>query len=266
MKVRLAMKIEPADDGFCGAADQPAATDVAVEGRVGRLGERSDAAASVVRRVRRLHRITLGTLLVVAAYWGIVVDASLIPVLQPTGGSTIFQASTAAVFAILGIFFGPLVGALGGVIRDGTGFVLTLIVHPEIVTHGNFLQWFGNGVVDILEDVVLGWVPGLVALRTRRLSVLAFASAATAWLSLPLRTVCDLVINGQASHIWSTFTTQAGDWNQPADPALTVYALVTGAMVALALAWWTSRPRLSLLIGVAYGVGAAVLIARGAHP
>lgn len=260
------MKIEPADDGFDGVADQPAATDVAVVSSVGRQDERSDAAASVVRRVRRLHPIALGTLLVVAAYWGIVVDASLIPVLRPTGGSTIFQASTAAVFAILGIFFGPLVGALGGVIRDGTGFVLTLIVHPEIVTHRDFLQWFGNGVVDILEDVVLGWVPGLVALRTRRLSVLAFASAAAAWLSLPLRTVCDLLINGQASQIWSALTMRPGDWNEPADPALTVYALVTGAMVALALAWWTSRPRLSLLIGAAYVAGAAVLIALGAHP
>lgn len=260
------MKMEPVEDDVAGAADQPAATGVVVERRDGQQGTRSDTAASVVRCVRRLHPITIGTLLVVAAYWGIVVDASLIPVLRPTGGSTIFQASTSAVFALLGIFFGPLVGALGGLIRDGTPFVLTLIAHPDIVTHPDFLRWFGNEVMDILEDVVLGWVPGLVALRTRRLSVLAFAAAATTWLSLPLRTVGDLLIAGQAGQIWGTLTTKDSDWNQPADPSLTVYALVTGAMVALALAWWTSHPRLSLLIGVAYCAGAALLIALGAHP
>ncbi|HEX8037377.1 MAG TPA: hypothetical protein VF510_26210, partial [Ktedonobacterales bacterium] len=102
------MKVEPVDDGHDGAADQPAATVVAVERRDGQQGERGDAAANVVRRVRGLQPVTLGVLLVVAAYWGIVVDASLIPVLQPTGDSTIFQASTSAVFAVLGIFFGPL--------------------------------------------------------------------------------------------------------------------------------------------------------------
>jgi hypothetical protein len=260
------MKVGPVDDGLDGATDQPAATDVAVERRDGQQGEWGDAAANVVRRVRGLQPVTLGVLLVVAAYWGIVVDASLIPVLQPTGSSTIFQASTSAVFAVLGIFFGPLVGALGGLIRDGTPFVLTLILHPDIVTHHDFLRWFGNEVMDILEDVVLGWVPGLVAVRTRRLSTLAFAAAVTTWLSLPLRTVGDMLINGQAGQIWSALTTKVGDWNQPADPALTVYALVTGAMVALGLAWWTSRPRLSLLIGVAYCAGAAALIALGAHP
>lgn len=260
------MKEEPVGDSFDGAEDQPAAADVAVERREGQQGDRGDAAANVVRHVRRLHSISLGVLLVVAAYWGIVVDASLIPVLRPTGNSTIFQASTSAVFAVLGILFGPLVGALGGLVRDGTPFVLTLILHPGIVAHPDFIRWFGNEVMDILEDVVLGWVPGLVALRTRRLSVLAFAAAVTTWLSLPLRTVGDLLIDGQAGQIWSVLTRRAGDWNQPADPALTVYALVTGAMVALALAWWTSRPRLSLLIGLAYCAGAAALIALGAHP
>lgn len=260
------MKMEPVEDGFDGAADQPAATDVAVERRVGGMGERIVTATNVVRRVRGLHPVSLGVLLVVAAYWGILVDASLIPASQPTGNSTIFQASTSAVFAVLGILFGPLVGALGGLIRDGTPFVLTLILHPDIVMHHDFLQWSGNEVMDILEDVVLGWVPGLVALRTRRLSVLAFAAAVTTWFSLPLRTVGDMLINGQADQIWSALTTKVGDWNQPADPALTVYALVTGAMVALALAWWTSRPRVSLLIGLAYCVGAAALIALGAHP
>lgn len=259
------MKIESASDDVEESTDQRVAYD-SVEERGRLVSGGSDVAENDVRRVRRPHPVVLGVMLVVAALWGIVVDASPIPVLQPTGGSTIFQASTAAVFAILGIFFGPLVGALGGVIRDGTGFVLTLIVHPEIVTHRDFIQWFANGVVDILEDVVLGWVPALVAQRTRRLSVLAFASAATAWLSLPFRTVCDFLINGQAGQIWSTLTTSVNDWSQPSDPALTVYALVTGAMVTLALAWWTNRPRLSLLIGAGYTVGAAVLIALGAHP
>lgn len=260
------MRVEPAGDGLDGAAVRLAATGVVVKRGEGQQRDRGDAAANVVRHVRRLRLVTLSVLLVVAAYWGIVVDASLIPVLQPTGNSTIFQASTSAVFAVLGIFFGPLVGALGGLIRDGTPFMLTLIVHPDIVTHHDFLQWCGNEVMDILEDVVLGLVPGLVAVRTRRLSVLAFAAAVTTWLSLPLRTVGDMLINGQASGIWSTLTTKVGDWNQPADPALTVYALVTGAMVALALAWWTSRPRLSLLIGGAYFIGASALIALGAHP
>ncbi len=34
-------------------------------------------------------------------------------------------------------------------------------------------------------QVVLGLIPGLVALRTRRISVLAASAAATVWLSLP---------------------------------------------------------------------------------
>ena len=254
-----------ADDGPLSATSH-AGEGVVVGGGNRLTGERSQATTNDVRRVRQPHPVMLGMLLVIAAYWGLLVDTSLIPVLRPTGDSTILQASTAAIFAILGIFFGPIVGALGGLIRDGVPFVLTVIVHPDIVTHPDFLRWFGTGTMDILEDVVLGWVPGLVAVRTRRLSALAFAAAAAAWLSLPLRTVGDLLINGQAGQIWSALTTRPGDWNEPADPALTVYALVTGAMVALALAWWTSRPRLSLLIGVAYGAAAAALIALGARP
>lgn len=256
------------DGGGLPSATRQAGAGESVAARGGNelAGERRKSTTNDVRRVRQLHPVMLGVLLVIAAYWGIMVDASLIPVLRPTGDSAIVQASTAAVFAILGIFFGPLVGALGGLIRDGTPLVLTVIVHPDIVTHPDFLRWFGIGVMDILEDVVLGLVPGLVAVRTRRLSVLAFAAAAAAWLSLPLRTVGDLLIIGQAGQIWSALTTRPGDWNEPADPALTVYALVTGAMVALALAWWTNRPRLSVLIGVTYVAGAAALILLGAHP
>ena len=57
-------------------------------------------------------------LVALTALWGVVVDADVIPLLAPTGNSTVFQASTAAPFAILGIVFGPWVGALFGFCRD----------------------------------------------------------------------------------------------------------------------------------------------------
>lgn len=257
-----------ADDENLDAAAYHADGNVAVQTRDERQSQWRDVvdtAADVVARVRRPRPIVLAALLIGAAAWGILVDGSLLPVLQPTGSSTIFQASTAAVFAVIGILFGPLAGALGGLIRDGLPVVLTLMLHPAIVTHPDFLQWLGRGVMDILEDVVLGWVPGLVALRTRRLGVLTMVAAVTTWLSLPFRLVGDTLIDGHASQLWTALTTPLGDWNEPVDPALAVYALVTAAMVALALTRCTARPRVALLIGVAYVAGAALLIALGGH-
>jgi hypothetical protein len=61
----------------------------------------------------RFRPSTQALLLLAAACWGVLVDSSAIPVLAPTSNSTLFQASTAALFALLGIFGGPLAGALG---------------------------------------------------------------------------------------------------------------------------------------------------------
>jgi len=62
-----------------------------------------------------------------------------------------------------------------------------------------------------------------------------------------------------------TLTTAAGDWNEPVDPGLTVYALITGALVAAAAARWTSRPRRALGIGLLFALPALLLLALGAH-
>src|SRR5260370_21586864 len=107
----------------------------------------------------------------------------------------------------------------------------------------------GRAVVDVVEDVVLGLVPGLVALRTRRVSALAASAAATAWLSLPYLVAGGALSSGRPGDLWATLTTATGDWNEPVDPGLMVYALITGALVAVAVARWTSLPRSALVIG-----------------
>ena len=214
---------------------------------------------------RHLRPTTLALLILIAAYWGVLVDGAVIPVLAPTSNSTLFQASTAALFALLGIFGGPLAGALGGLVRDGSGYLLTLALHPALVAQPGFLAWLGRAVVDVVEDVVLGLIPGLVALRTRRISVLAASAAATAWLSLPYLVAGSVLSSGRPGDLWVTLTTAAGDWNEPVDPGLTVYALVTGALVAAAAARWASRPRRALGIGLLFALPALLLLALGAH-
>lgn len=214
---------------------------------------------------RRPRPLVLSALILGSALWGMIVDSPAIPILRPTGNSTLFQSSTAAIFALLGILFGPLAGALGGLVRDGTGSTLTLALHPGMVTHPGFWNWLASRAVDTFEDVMLGLVPGLVALRTRRVSALVMTSAVTAWVSLPFLVAGTLLAYGHAGQVWMALTTAPGDWNEPVDPGLTVYALLTGALVALALARWTTRPRATLLLTLAYAVAAVALIALGAH-
>lgn len=221
---------------------------------------------SRVLPIGRPRSMVLAALIVTAAAWGIIVDSPTIPLLAPTGNSTFFQSTTAAAFALIGIFFGPVPGALGGLVRDGTGALLVVITHPALIRQPGFLPWIGRTVVDILEDVVLGLVPGLVALRFRRVSVLAATSAVTAWLSLPFLVVGSLVAYGQFGQILPALTSRPGDWNEPVDPALTVYALLTGAFVAVVLAARVTRPRRALAIGAGYAALALVLIVLGAHP
>jgi hypothetical protein len=193
------------------------------------------------------------------------VDSRVIPVLAPTGNSTLFQASTAALFAVIGIVFGPLAGALGGLVRDGTGYVVILALHPGMVMQPGFLLWLGRAAADILEDMLLGLVPGLVALRTRRLGVLAAASAGAAWISLPFLVVADTLLSTHPGTVLTALGTVTGDWDEPVDPGLTVYALLTGALVALLLARRSSRPRMALAIAGAFALPAALLIVLGAH-
>src|SRR5258707_7391935 len=114
----------------------------------------------------RLRPSTLALLILAAACWGVLVDSSAIPVLAPTSNSTLFQASTAALFALLGIFGGPLAGALGGLVRDGSGYLLTLPLHPALGAPPRVLARLGRALVDWGGDVGLGLGPGLVALRT----------------------------------------------------------------------------------------------------
>jgi len=201
-----------------------------------------------------------------AALWGIVVDTNAIPVLSPTGNSTIFQATTAAPFALIGIVFGPFAGAAAGFVRDGTSYLVTLMVHPDVLRHQTVWHWSGRASADIFEDVVLGWVPGLVALRSRRLSLLVAASAVTTWLSLPFLVVANTLIDGELGGVWQALGTPVGDWDEPVDPGLTVYALLTAAIVALALARWSTRPRGAVLLGAALAAAGGIMIGFGAHP
>lgn len=215
---------------------------------------------------RRPRGVALAALILSSALWGLLVDSPAIPLLRPTGNSTLFQSTTAAAFALLGILFGPLAGALGGLVRDGIGPLATIILHPDSVTHPGFLAWLARAAVDTLEDVVLGWVPGLVAVRTRRVLPLAATSAVTAWLSLPFLVAGTTLFSDHPNRVWLALTTRAGDWNEPVDPALTVYALLTGALVALVLARWTTRPGASLAVAILFAAPALLLITLGAHP
>jgi hypothetical protein len=213
--------------------------------------------------VSRLPPLPIAAALVVtSAAWGIVVDGPIIPVLAPSGNSTLWQATTAAAFALLGILYGPVLGALGGLVRDGTSTVITLALHPHHFTDG---QWLGRAAVDIFEDVVLGLGPGLARLWTRRVAVLTLAAGAAAWLSLPFLLAADALIDGRPSRVVAALTTITGNWDQPVDPGLTVYALFTAAFVALALARWTTRPARTLLLGGVFLSAALILVGLGAH-
>jgi hypothetical protein len=134
-----------------------------------------------------------------------------------------------------------------------------------MVSQPGFPLWLGRAAADILEDVMLGLVPGLVALRTRRLSLLALVSALTAWLSLPFLVSANALFTVGPGGIWTALGTAVGDWDEPMDPGLTVYALLTGAMVALLLARRAPRPRVSLAVAALFAVPAALLILLGAH-
>lgn len=247
-----------------GARSAPAGTSVSARER----WIDDERAPNRVVRPRRPRPRVLAGLILGSAVWGMMVDSPLIPMLRPTGNSTLFQSSTAAFFAVLGIFFGPLAGALGGLVRDGTGYALTLALHPRMVTEPGFWNWLASGAVDTFEDVMLGLVPGLVALWTRRVSVLVASAAVAAWVSLPFLVAGTLLAYGHAGQVWSALGTAPGDWNEPVDPGLTIYALLTGALVALALgvAGRTTRRWATLLLALAYAAPAVGLIALvGAH-
>jgi hypothetical protein len=140
-----------------------------------------------------------------------------------------------------------------------------LALHPGMILQPGFLLWLGRAAADIFEDVLLGLVPGLVALRTRRLGVLAAASAAAAWISLPFLVMADTLLSAHPGAVLTALGTATGDWDEPVDPGLTVYALLTGAMVALLLARRSSRPRVALLIAACFAAPAALLVVLGAH-
>lgn len=223
------------------------------------------SAALPSRLCARRRRVAAAV--VAAALWGLVVDANVIPALAPTGNSTLVQATTAALCALVGIAFGPAAGALVGLLRDGSGYVVRAVVEPGAILHSGVLVWAGRAVMDILEDVVLGLVPGLVARRTRRVGTLAAVAAITAWLSLPVFLVAgDVLLDGRPDLLWRALTTRAGDWNEPADPGLAIYALATGALVALALALRQTQRRRAAGTALALGIPALALIALGAHP
>lgn len=204
-------------------------------------------------------------LVLCAAVWGTIVDADIIPILAPTGNSTIVQATTAASFALLGIVFGPVTGAVVGLVRDGSGYIATFVLHPGIAAHAGFLHWAGRGTADTAEDMILGWIPGLAARRTRRLSLLAVSAAAAAWISLPLLVAANTLIDGHPGQVWHALGTAVGDWDEPVDPGLYVYALLTGAMVALVLSRRSSHPRAANRIGLLFLVPAVVWMLLGAH-
>lgn len=221
--------------------------------------------ATTQRRSGVVRWPVIAGLVALTAFWGVVVDADVIPVLAPTGNSTVFQASTAAPFAILGVIFGPWVGALAGFCRDTFIYVEQVIVQPSKSLQAGVPHYLVKGLVDAIEDAMLGFIPGLVALRTRRLGVLAIVSAASAWISLPFLTAGYTLNDGHAAQMWRALATEAGDWNEPVDPSLTVYALLVGAFVSLALAHWTNRPRISVAIGAALAAGALALMVVGGH-
>lgn len=214
---------------------------------------------------RRMRWTLIAGLVIVTALWGVVVDANVIPALAPTSNSTLFQASTAAPYATLGIFFGPGVGALAGFSRDTLIYIEQVIVSPSTSLHAGVLHYILRWLIDALEDAILGLLPGLVALRAQRVSALVTASALAAWVSLPFLTIGNTLNDGHPSQVWRALTSAPGDWNEPVDLGMTVYALLVAAMVALALTRWSSRPRVSLAIGAAFAAGALLLMALGGH-
>jgi hypothetical protein len=207
----------------------------------------------------------IAALVVATALWGVVVDADFVPLLAPTGNSTIFQASTAASFATLGVLFGPGIGALAGILRDTIIYIEQVIVAPTKSLHAGVTHYIIRWLIDALEDGILGFLPGLIALRTRRLSLIAAVSALAAWISLPLLVIGNTLNDGQPGQVWHALTTKIGDWDEPVDPGLTVYALLTAALVAVALARWTTRPRSALVIGGVWLAFAVALMALGGH-
>ncbi|HZU14730.1 MAG TPA: hypothetical protein VFB58_17980 [Chloroflexota bacterium] len=215
---------------------------------------------AVVRSVQASRR-HVALLVLLAAGWGMFVDGNLIPVLAPTTNSTIFQASTAAFFAVIGILFGPIPGALAGLVRDSSGHVLTLLIHPGLSS----LEALGRAIPDILEDVVLGLIPGIAGRVNRRLLPLIAATFAAAWLSLPFLEAGNAVVAGRPGLMWTVLTTAPGDWNEPVDPGLTVYALLTAGMAALILTRWASDRRGTERVGVVLLAAGFVMIMLGAH-
>ena len=222
-------------------------------------------AANVVTASRTTPRLLVAGLVALTAFWGVVVDANVIPLLAPTGNSTIFQASTAAPYACLGVLFGPVVGASAGILRDTFIYIEQVIAAPSASLHAGVFHYIGRWLVDALEDGILGFVPGVVALRLRRMDALALASATAAWISLPFLVVGNTLNDGRPGHVLQALATAPGDWNEPVDLGLTVYAVVVGAMVACGLSRWSARPRASLAIGACFAAGAGLLIALGGH-
>lgn len=240
--------------------------------------EEAPGPALVPRLLRPPPRI-LAALVGSTAVWGMVVDSGILPLLRPSGNSTILQATTAAPDALLGILFGPLIGALPGILRDGSLYLALFLLHPVILAHPHLLhahpqilhmrphslRYWGHAAVDVGEDVMLGVVPGLAAQRTRRLVPITIASGAAAWLSLPALLVGTTLVRLHPGQVVSVLTTVTGDWDEPVDPGLLVYALLTAALTALTLARWTSNPRRGMLVGVALALVALVFISLGAH-
>jgi hypothetical protein len=138
-------------------------------------------------------------------------------------------------------------------------------LHPSVVTHPDFLQWIGRRAADTFEDVVLGLVPGLVGLRTRRTRTLVASAAVAAWLSLPFLVIANTLIAGHVGGVWTALTTRVGDWDEPVDPGLFVYALLTGAFTAFCIAPATRRPRRTFGIGLGLAAAGLALIGLGAH-
>ncbi|MGH2487307.1 MAG: hypothetical protein ACRDHE_14965 [Ktedonobacterales bacterium] len=223
------------------------------------------APATVRELPRRPSGGVIAALVVLTALWGVVVDADFVPVLAPTGNSTIFQASTAASFATLGVLFGPGIGALAGILRDTIIYIEQVIAEPTTSLHAGVLHYIARWLIDALEDAILGFLPGLVAQRTRRLSLIAAAAALAAWVSLPLLVIGNTLNDGQPAQVWHALTTKIGDWDEPVDPGLTVYALLTVALVAVALARWTTRRGRALVIMAAYLALAVALMLLGGH-
>jgi hypothetical protein len=227
--------------------------------------KKSSRASDAVAVVTSSHPLLRIVLVLAAAVWGMVVDGNFIQILTPTGNSTLFQASTAAAFAILGILFGPLAGAMGGLIRDGSSFVVNLIEDPGLISHPDFWQVVGRSIADTLEDVVLGLVPGIVALYTRRLSILSLVAGVTAWFSLPFLVISNTLIAGYPDKVWLALGTATGNWDQPVDPSIYVYGLFTAALVALGLSAFTRRPVVSLAFACIFLLAGLAVMPVGAR-